>query len=62
MIYQCMIAEFPRSYKSDKSYKTSKRERPKSVLYLTVKMRKVFEIVKGGTIWASWKSRLLLNI
>ena len=31
---------------------TSRERRPKSALYLRLKKRNVFKIVKGGTLWA----------
>ena len=40
----------------------TRRERLKSALYLRLKKRKVFKIVKGGTISAFRKSSLLQNI
>ena len=40
----------------------TRRERLKLALYLRLKKRKVFKIVKGGTLSTFWKSSLLQNI
>ena len=40
----------------------NKWERLKSALYVRLKNRKVFEIVKGGALWDFLKSSLLQNI
>ena len=40
----------------------TRRERLKSAPYLKLKKLKLFETVKGGTLWVFWKSNLLQGV